>query len=116
MADLLLGLHPLPGAQLVQLRLGAVRPGVLLDQVELGCRDIEDAALRVGDLHIILGHLFHLDLFDPVVNAQSVVLVHHIVPGLQLGKVLDLLPLIGLPPLFLLLPSENIRLRDDREL
>ena len=80
--DLLLRLYPLAGAQLVQLRLCSIRAGILLDQVQLGCRDIQDASLCIGDLHIILGHLLHLDLLNSMVNAQPMILMYHIIPGL----------------------------------
>ena len=110
------GLCPLLGPQPVQLRLLGVRIGVLLDQIQLSGRDVEVAPLGVGNLHVVLGHLVHLDLLDALVDADAMVFMDHIVSHLQLGEALDLPALVGAALLFLLYLPENVCLRDDLEL
>ena len=105
-----LGLVPLLSAQPVEFWLLSVRSGILLDQIQLGSRDIKVPALSIGDLHIIFGHLIHLDLLDPPVDAQPVVLMDHIIPGFELGKILDLAPLVSPVPALFLYLAEDIRL------
>ncbi len=73
---------PLLGSQPVQPRLLSVRTGILLYQIQLGCRNIQIAALCIGNLHIILGNLIYHDLLNALVDSQPVILVHHVIPGL----------------------------------
>ena len=112
---LALCLSPLDSPQLVEPGLFRIRPGILLDQVHLRHRDVENAPLCIGDLHIILYDLIHLDLLDPLVDADPVVFMDHIIAGLELREILDLLSLILPAALFLFFPSEDVRLRDDHK-
>ncbi len=111
------GLHPLLCAQLVQLRLfRRIGRGVFLDHVKPRRQHIEIAAVPVLDLDVILDDLVYLDLLDTFIDTESVILMDDIVPHLQVRKILDLLPLVRLFPLFALLLSKDIRLGDHDEL
>ena len=108
--------RPLAAAQPVQLRLSGIRSGVFLNHLQLGRQDVKVAALGVLDLDIVLHDLVYFYLLDSPVDAKAVILMDHVVSGLQLGKALYLLAFIDLflfP--FLPFPSENIGLGKHRK-
>ena len=78
-------LHPAAGAlplfasQLVELRRFGIRSGILLDSVQPCRRQIQIPAVRILNLQIILDYLVPLNLLNPPVNAQSVILMYHII-------------------------------------
>ena len=101
---------PFLTTQLVQLRLlRRIGGGILLNHIQSGGQNVQIAAIPVFDLEVILDDLIYLYLLDAFVYPQSVGLMHHIIPDLQVIEIVDLLPLIELFLLFLtLLRSENI--------
>ena len=108
--------RPLAAAQPVQLRLSGIRSGVFLNHLQLGRQDVKVAALGVLDLDVVLHDLVYFYLLDSPVDAKAVILMDHVVSGLQLGKALYLLAFIDLflfP--FLPFPSENIGLGKHRK-
>ena len=113
-----LGLGPLAAPKAVQLGLLGLGPRVLLDALKTGGWQIQVAAVPVLDLDVVLGDLIPLHLLDAAVNAQSVLLVDHVVAHRQLGKTLDGLALVIrlFPALFLLLHAEHVALGDKDEL
>ena len=117
-AHLGLGLGPLLRPQLIQLRFrAAVRRSVFLDHVKPCRKHIEDAAVPVGNLHVVLHHMLHFHLLNALINPETVTLMHHIVPDLQIIKVVNLLPFIYLfLSLLLFLRTKNIALRNDHKL
>ena len=114
--DFALGAGPFLRAELVELGLCGTRGRVFLQDRELRRQNIERSASAVLDLDIVLGDVIDLDLLHTPVDADTVILMDHVIAHLQLGEGLDLLALIFL--LFGLLPAlraEDIGLRDDRE-
>ena len=73
--------------------MAGVLPGadVLAHQVQLGGRDIQAVAAGVGDLDIVLLHPVHRQTHHRNETPDAVVLMHHQVPGGQVG--------VGLEPL-----------------
>ena len=110
-------MFPFLAAQLVQLRLlRCIGGGVLLNHVQSGGQNVQIAAVPVFNLEVILDDLVYLYLLDALIDAQSVGLMYHIIPDLQVVEIIDLLPLIELFLLFLtLLRSENITLGQHHE-
>ena len=113
-----LGLGPLAAPKAVQLGLLGLSPRVLLDALQTGGGQIQVAAVPILDLDVVLGDLIPLHLLDAAVNAQSVLLVNHIVAHRHLGKALDCFALVIrlFPALFLLLHAEHVALGDKDEL
>ncbi len=110
-------MFPFLAAQFVQLRLlRCIGGGILLDHIQPGGQNVQVAAVPVFDLEVILDDLVYLYLLDALIDAQSVGLMYHIIPDLQVVEIIDLLPLIELFLLFLtLLRSENITLGQHHE-
>ena len=108
---------PFLTTQFVQLRLlRRIGGGILLDHIQPGGQNVQVAAVPVFDLEVILDDLVYLYLLDSLIDAQSVGLMYHIIPDLQVVEIIDLLPLIELFLLFLtLLRSENITLGQHHE-
>ena len=79
-----------------------------LDQIKLCSRNIEISTFRIGYLHIILGDFIHLDLLNPLINAQTMVLMYDIISYLQFREALDLSSFVYFALSFFLYFSENI--------
>ena len=100
---------PFQGSQFIQLRPPCIRRSIFLDHVKTGGQNVQIAAIPVFNLDVILYHLLDLYLFNPPVNAKTVVFMDHIIPDLQLIEVVDLSSFICLFfLLFLFFRSENI--------
>ena len=117
-SDFSAGIIPLLCAQLVEFWLaGAFRRRVFLQNCQIRGHDKEDAAGAVFDLEIIPRDMIHLDLLDPPVDSDSIVLMDYVIPDAEIREIPDLLAAVIAPdPLFLLFfLSENIRFRKDRK-
>ncbi len=86
------GFRPVPllGSQTVQFWLLCICVGILLYQIKLGRRNIEIAPLSIGNLHIILGNLIHLNLLDSLIDSKPMILMNYVISRFQLGKLLNL--------------------------
>ena len=114
--DLALRIAPFLRAEFVQFGLGRTCRGVFLQNGEFRRQHIESTASAVLYFDIVLGDVVDLDLLHAPVDADSMVLVHHVIARLELRESLDLLALVLFLLRFLLfLGAENIGLRNDRE-
>ena len=109
-------LFPVLSVQPVQLGRLGVGPGVFLQHIQLGGQHIQRAVPGVLDFDVILHHAVHLHFLNAPVDAQPVIFMHHKIAHGQLVEALDPFAVIfAFLSAFLLLPAENIRLRDHHE-
>ena len=79
------GLGPFRSVELVELRRLCRAVCVLLYEIQLGCRQIELAAVRIFKLYIILAAAVSDYMLKASVYAYSVILMHHIIAAVQLA-------------------------------
>ena len=113
---LILSLCPLLGSQFVQLWLPCVSGSILLYHIKTGCQDIKIAAIAVLNLDIIFDYFVYLNLFNTLINSQSVIFMNHIISDLQFRKVIDFSSFVlFFLFLFFLFCSENIAFGNHRK-
>ena len=113
--DLVLGLLPVPGPQLVEARLPLSLGCVLLQHIHLVRENVQDRLIPVFDLQVVLPDALDLDLLDAPVDANAVVLMDYEVAHVQVLEACDgavALVALLLCLLLLLLP-EDVALRND---
>ena len=62
-----------------------------MDTLEPGRRQVEITAVAVLDLDVVLRHALALDALDAAVDADPVVLMHHVIADTQLAQLRDVL-------------------------
>ena len=75
---------PLLRPQFVQFRAFCLRICIFLDDIELRCRHIKVASAGILHLHVIFCDFIDFYFFNPAVNAESVVFMHHVITDRKL--------------------------------
>ncbi len=110
--DFTLGPAPFLRSQLIQLRLPTIRRCVFLNHIQAGSQNIEVPPIPIFNFNIILNYLLNLYFFNPFINTKPMIFMNDIIPHFQLCKIMDFLPFVFFPFLFLLLfQPENIAFR-----
>ena len=81
-AHLILCFRPLVTSQLVQLWLFCICSCILLDQIQLRCKNIQAASSRIRNFHIIFGDLIYFNLFNSLIDTQTMIFMYHIISNL----------------------------------
>jgi len=78
-----LRLRPLLSTKPIKLWFLCICACVLLNQIQLSCRNIQIPARRISNFHIVFGNFIHLNLFDSLINPQSMIFMYYIISDLQ---------------------------------
>ena len=98
-------------SQLIELRPFCICGSIFLNNAQSCCQYIQNSAVPVFDLNIVLRDFFYFDLFNPLVNTQSMIFVNHIIPYFQFIKIIDLPAFVSLfLPLFLFICAKDVAL------
>ena len=59
-----------------------IRTGIFLQDIQLGGENIQVTFSCILDLDIVLDFVVHLDFFNSLVHAESVILMNDIIPDI----------------------------------
>ena len=72
-------LGPLARAKLVEFWLFRIASRIFLDQIQLCCQNVKRAASGIADFHIVFCHFVDLDLFDTLINTETMIFMDYII-------------------------------------
>ena len=82
MLHLTFRLRPLARAKLVEFWLFRIASRIFLDQIQLRCKNIQAASSRIRNFHIIFGDLIYFNLFNSLIDTQTMIFMYHIISNL----------------------------------